>query len=566
MIPSRLLLASFLLFGLACGDDAVTTPDAGPLDAGTDAGTGPHDWPSPELPTRSTREGVSVEMFMVPGVVPPPNPESGEATPADLNFSRVVRYRVEAETPVPVRAIVVAVPGTLSGALSYDGLARALVRRAQMAGEPIEVWSLDRRANLLEDLKGMNAAEAAGDPRVAEAYYFGDDTVGGESFGGFLTEASYVSEWGLATHAGDLQAVLALIPEDVRRDRVFLMGHSIGAVFVEAFSAWRFEDGSRAADELAGVILVDGALRGEPQTEEQYLAGGVFAGIAPSPGLSAIRGGETILEIPILGSSVLARSEIGGMDAFLDPDGVLENEGRDETVALLLEMSANDVPAMTNEAALGLLFDAESTTFYAAAMRLGQPTGGSIVDYNSLVTGGVLSRPGDPDATYSWVDAPDADPVEITPIQDLARALHEGPTNLVEWYFPQRLALDVVSVGGTDVPEDDWQATYGLRVFDRELMDAPVLALGATIIGEDGFDTLSTRMSPTVGEGRPHAGATRDEDMGLRVVYLPDQAHFDPIMGPDTENNPVPMEVLSFVQAHSVAGAELTIAGDPLGE
>jgi hypothetical protein len=63
--------------------------------------------------------------------------------------------------------VVVAVPGFLGGAGSFDGLARALVKKGQRDGHSIEVWAIDRRSNLLEDLAGMNAADAMNDPELA---------------------------------------------------------------------------------------------------------------------------------------------------------------------------------------------------------------------------------------------------------------------------------------------------------------------------------------------------------------------------------------------------------------
>ena len=44
--------------------------------------------------------------------------------------------------------------------VSIDGVARGLVARSR-AGEAIEVWAVDRRTNLLEDLTGLDAAERA---------------------------------------------------------------------------------------------------------------------------------------------------------------------------------------------------------------------------------------------------------------------------------------------------------------------------------------------------------------------------------------------------------------------
>ncbi len=98
------------------------------------------------------------EIFVIDGAVPPPNPQGNVATPPEQNRVRVVRFRVDAAPPRPSRAIVVMMPGFLAGAGSFDGLARAIVRRSTDT-EALEAWAIDRRSNLLEDTHGLDVAE-----------------------------------------------------------------------------------------------------------------------------------------------------------------------------------------------------------------------------------------------------------------------------------------------------------------------------------------------------------------------------------------------------------------------
>src|SRR5512143_3318218 len=70
------------------------------------------------------------EAFVIDGVAAPANPLANAATPAEQNKLRVVRYRVDADPPLPARAVVVMMPGFLGGAGSLDSLARAVVRRS----------------------------------------------------------------------------------------------------------------------------------------------------------------------------------------------------------------------------------------------------------------------------------------------------------------------------------------------------------------------------------------------------------------------------------------------------
>src|SRR5262245_4090055 len=127
------------------------------------------------------------EVFLVPGVVPPKNPVATDHadTPAELNFVRVVRYRVDADPPRPARAIAVLMPGFLGGAGSFDPLARAIVRRSG-GGADFEAWAIDRRANLLEDHHGLDVAEVKQDPEIANTYYVENAVVEGRTFRGFF--------------------------------------------------------------------------------------------------------------------------------------------------------------------------------------------------------------------------------------------------------------------------------------------------------------------------------------------------------------------------------------------
>ena len=518
---------------------------------------GPRDWEGVEVPSTTTPEsGIRREIFRVPGTTPPANPDSGEATPAELNFTEVIRYREDSATPVPARAIVIAYPGLLGGGSSFEMLARHMVRRGIASGEPIEVWAIDRRANQLEDLKGLNTAEAAGDPEIAQGYYFGADTIDGESFPGVVMagDVGYMSEWGLATHIDDLANVIALIPESSRRDHLFLMGHSMGAWFAEAFAAWRFEDGSRGVEELAGIVLIDGLLHEEPLTEEEFLEG-TSGGFLSFAGIDDIRSGvRRYFELPFFGSEVLPRMELLLMRALYNPEEVVEDEGRDGTLRLLLQLGGEPVPKMTNAAAVGFGLDNGSCSLFLVAISCGTPTGGSTEDYHNVIADETMIRPNDPAATYAWIDATANSAGEFTPIANIAHAFIDGPTNFAEWYYPERLRLDLAAAGGASIPEDGYAATSGLRVFDGLLNDAPILAIAAGLIEADEYEAVRARVAATIGADRVNAGATRDSSAGFEIVDAVGFTHIDPLSATDRSGNPVPDAVVSFVYANSPAG------------
>lgn len=545
----RALALALLLTG--CPSEPTT-------DAGTDAPALPPDaptvdWPLSEVPASHTLEGDVVrDVLRVPAPSPPPNPLSGVPTPAELDFTQIARYHRAGATEA--RAIVLAMPGFLGGAGSFDRLARELVRLGGTDPAPIEVWAIDRRSNLLEDLRGLDAAEAEGNPDIAKGYYFGSDTVGGEPFAGFLdgADAAYASEWGLSTHVNDLRALIERVPAADRVGHVFLLGHSLGGTFAETFAAWRFEDGVRGAELLAGVILVDGSQSETPSSETDY-RDGTTGGFMPSPGVNGTREGQVFVELPILGVGVYASAEILSLEAQVAPDAVVEDRDRERLLATLLGLSMAEVPPMTNEAALGWGFDAASNGLSFAAVSCGAAMGGPTEEYDSLL-GARLIHPSDRMATYSWIDAPDATPAEHTPIASLAASWVLGRTNFAEWYFPQRLPIDLGAVAGLAVTDGSWQAAEGLRAFDGALMDAPVLAIAAGLRSVDSYAASRMRGAP-IGPGRPHAGTARTDELAYRIVDATFMTHIDPLTAPDSPENPVPDAILAFVAEHVAPGA-----------
>ena len=79
--------------------------------------------------------------------------------------------------------------------------------------------------------------------------------------------------------------------------------------------------------------------------------GGTSGGFLSFAGLDKVRAGDrTYFEIPFLGPYVLPQIEILLMRALGDPDGIVEDEERDRTLRLLLQMGRDPIPTMTNEA------------------------------------------------------------------------------------------------------------------------------------------------------------------------------------------------------------------------
>lgn len=556
---------SLVCLGLAACDpptvaiDASVAPDAIAIDAAapSDAFVPVMDWPASEVPASTEVEpGIVRELITIDGFDAPPNPTTAADTPTALDRARFVRFR--ASTPAEPRAIVIAMPGIFGGAGSFEPLARSLVRRSLADAAPIEVWAIDRRSNALEDLRGMDAAEAEENVDIARGYYFGTDTIGGAAFEGFVDQAelAFMSEWGLATHFGDLRAMIERVPAAARRGHVVLLGHSLGASMAETFAAWTFEDGVRGSELLAGLVLVDGAAGETPLTETEYLEGG-GSGFMPITGLTAIRDETRYIALPILGVSVYATAEIVAMAAVRSPDEVrVGDRDRDRVIRTLLGYSGT-LPPMTNEAVFGFGFDDASNGLSFAAVSMGEPVG-PVEPYESLF-GTTLERPSDRSVTYTWIDAPDASPPEHTPLANLAEAWSSGPTNFAEWYFPARVSLDLGACAGLAIASDAWQRAHGLRCGEGAAMDAPVLAIAAGLRDVASYASSRMRGAP-IGEGRPNAGAARDTDAAYRILDATFMTHIDPLTASDTEANEVPEAILAFVDANLESGTTGTIA------
>jgi len=539
-----------------------TVVDTGTRDSGIDSGR--PDITGMTAPTTHVYEGgVRRDDMLLDAPAGPENPSTMEATPAELNRFRLLRYRQDVTPAADARAILISVPGMLGGGPAFEALALGLVHRSITAGEPVEVWSVERRGNLLEDLRGMDTAEAAGDPELAFGYYFDRRTIDGEAFPGFLggADMSYASEWGLALQVETLHQLIARVPAAERMGRVFLLGHSEGAEICERYGAWRFADGSRGAEEIAGMVLIDsdGLAREDTLTETQYTTDPgepPVGGLAVIKGLDAIRSDDSrrLVEIPVFGTDLLALAEVLAMRANLDPSGVVRDVVRDQSMSLLVSLDLADIPPMTNAAAYGFAFDQDYAAFDITALHLGG-SDGPTSDYVSIF-GSPLVHPSDTTHTYGWVDFDATDPLELVDMGANTHAVFTGPTNLIEWYSPTRLILDLMATRGAAVPEVGYQADNGLRAFDGALDDVPVLAIAAGFTTAADYAPLRARMAATLGAGRVNAGALRaSDDLAFKVVEVAGMTHGDPINAEDVPTrNPVPMEVEAFVSAQASAG------------
>ncbi len=472
-------------------------------------------------------------------VFPSPAPQDNGAPPEECNSIRFVRYRPETPDgqPKAVNAVLVLLPGYMGGANEFEYMGRQLVSMAEAEGEgSVEVWAMDRRANCLEDLTGVNAAEEAGelpDPTVAVDYYYSGSSIGGKTFSGFLGESQvpFLSEFGLKLIMDDVYKVITEnvpVPED-RSATVFVGGHSLGTPLTGLFAGWDFDGdpgtlGDAGFRNCAGLVLLDGPVfywdleefNNIGEAEYFQRIADIRSGAAPRLDMFTGVTPEAMNLLELLGLYAAAAPE--------EESTLLREVPYSDDVAYLISMLHSrdlvnfltGVPSApdfryTNEAALGVFMDDNFQPVKMLQVSAGFLQGGPVVakDFPGslaglLGLGGIavdsLFIPwdaGPPDALgtgplYSWVnfdevgDAADPDYLatdghtlyttmteEVTDIQDFARVLYRGPSNFTEWYFPARLRLDMGAAGAP------FNEEAGLPWLHNPEVDVPVIAFGA---------------------------------------------------------------------------------------
>jgi len=388
-------------------------------------------------------------------------------------------------------AIFVVMPGIFAGASMLDQTARNIVRVSAMHGRSVEVWALDRRSNCLEDHWGLQAAARAHNFRLALDYYYGHANVAGRRFGGFVSEqqARWLSHVGLAQTVEDEYTVISRqIPARVRTRKVFCGGHSLGGPITAAFADWDFGYGTRRQipgyAQCAAFFALDTRLS---LSSSQGGSGGGDLGIGAQ--LAAASGtAMPYINAPPFTPETIEAPEIVGVAAYDSPHGEsdvarLLPQDPNFTLSdrLLFSRNAADFVTgnpsirdfrVTGDAALGAIFDDNSTPIVILRAGLGVFSGGPVAEksfplpYDSstvagLVGGGRLMVPAVPRGPlYTWraynqLHRPGAIPRdnqgypyttpvdEVSDIHQLARVMFEAPADFVEQYFPTRLVADL---------------------------------------------------------------------------------------------------------------------------
>ena len=313
------------------------------------------------------------------------------------------------------RNVLVLEPGTSAGSAYFVPLARWLVSK-----DPSwQVWSIERRENLLEDQSELTAAKAgrASAAQVFDYYlgYLSDPAITEHYAPVAATTASYPKAWGMSVAVRDLRIVIARAHR--LGGEVVLGGHSLGGAVVTAYATWDF-NGRPGADGLSGLVYDDGASFGTPETAQTART---TLATLDSPGTTPWLsfGGIAAPYAGIFESS-------GALGALLAPDA----PSLGQSFSLLPSYLKPPVPA-TNLSQYGYALNVGTSPAALAAAQghLGR---------------GVATTPS-ADGLYGW-DSTGA----LSPIVRFAK-MFSGyglrGVDGVEWYFPQRLTDDTMAIG-----------------------------------------------------------------------------------------------------------------------
>lgn len=375
-------------------------------------------------------------------------------TPAKYDKVGVIRVG-----PSNAKNVLVLEPGTSAGSAYFVPLAKWIVSKTS----GWQVWSVERRENLLEDQSELNLAkEGKATATQVFDYYLGylkNPSVKHHFQLISNSSVEFANQWGMNVAVEDLHRVIEAAKK--LGGKVVLGGHSLGGSVVTAYATWDF-NGRAGADDLAGLVYIDGgslpsALSAQQATQElqsleapganPWLA---FGGIvAPYSGLFNATGSLTALLYP---------NEIAlGQSSGILPSDIVPS-----------------VPA-TNLAQYGYALNAATSpsSLLAAQAHLGK---------------GITAR----GPVHGW-DSTGA----LTPIKRFATMFSGYPMENVdgtEWYFPQRLTddtgavdngnanpaqsvLDVDATMGRDLPRSLLIYAFGARLGGASVLeDARILA------------------------------------------------------------------------------------------
>jgi pimeloyl-ACP methyl ester carboxylesterase len=405
-------------------------------------------------------------------------------TPPELNKVIVVKQGVPKADHV-----LVLVPGTSAGAAYFAPLAKAIVHTLP----DWQVWSIERRENLIEDhsvldryLAGQASVQQTFDyylgwlanPLIADHYQPVPDS-----------SVPFARQWGMNVAVEDLRHVVKLAGRGGRT--VVLGGHSLGGSITTAYATWDF-NGKPGAKGLSGLVFIDGgSLGGAPPTAEQAQAS-----------LASLQSSSPWLDLVGLGLPWTAGvfNALGSSAALIEPTA--------PSIAssfLLLPSSLRPPVPVTNRAQYGYAVDTETGPKNLALVQMHI---------------GHLAASGDP---RDWEDG------ELGTARRAATVFSGFPgMDGTSWYHPLRLTIDARAVNnGVDNPAE---AVLDDHAIHGDAATMPIYAFQTSLGYADGQNRV-------IKAARQLAKQSHVPPREVELVSKPrTYAHIDPIEATPSEN------------------------------
>jgi pimeloyl-ACP methyl ester carboxylesterase len=387
--------------------------------------------------------------------------------------------------PARARNVLVLEPGTSGGSSYFVPLARWIVAREK----GWQVWSVERRENLLEDQSVLNLAKRGeASPAQVFDYYLGysiDKSITQHFVPVPNSSVEFAKQWGMKVAVGDLDHVIAAAGK--LGGKVVLGGHSLGGDVVTAYATWNF-GGHPGADQLSGLVYIDGGSFGAESAAAARAALASLDAPTASPWLNF--GGIRAPNAGIFSST-------GSLAALLSPN----QPSLGQSSGLLTPFHLSPQVPVTNLAQYG----------YALNVPTSPP---SLIAAQAHLGTGVATTGGPP---FGWNGKG-----ALTPIKRFAQMFSGAGIASIdgtEWYFPQRLTLDTEGVNN-GLPSTT-QRVLGLKTtmgrrLPRKLL---IYAFGARLTGPGHVLLQVTRQL---------AGNSHIPARNLTLVNRPGYAHNDP--------------------------------------
>ena len=341
---------------------------------------------------------------------------SARATPAKYDRVGVIKVG-----PRSAKNVLVLEPGTSAGGAYFVPLAQWLVRT--LPGW--QVWSIERRENLLEDQSLLTPAKQGKDgPQAVFDYYLGyltNPSIKRHVQNVADSKVQFAKQWGTSVAVGDMHRVIQAAKK--LGGKVVLGGHSLGGSLVTAYATWNF-GGRPGATDLAGLVFDDGAGAGKPGSAQDA-----------TNALETLRSPSTSpwlpfgFPAPFLG----LYGSTGALAAYTFP-----NQPSIGQTFSLLPSALNPGVRVTNLALFA--YNTNVSTSKLTTLNAGG------FAFLAHLGKGIATK------QFSGARAWDASGA-LTPVRRWA-AMLSGPdvanADGVEWYFPDRLFVESLQLGAID--------------------------------------------------------------------------------------------------------------------